>query len=120
MDYGSFSVFFALRGYLAKHQSKNWTFIAYGIWIFLLFLIQTIGIFDFGFRSGKLLMPMILLGITLLLFTGFSVLRKNNYSLRTNTWRDALALFISKHALLIYVVHILIFASGSFLLNYFG
>ena len=120
MDYGSLAIFFALWGYLAKHQYKNRAFIAYGVWIFLLFLIQTIGVFDFGFRSGKLLMPMLLIGTVLLLFSSFSLLRKNNYPLRTHPWRDTLVLFISKQALLIYVLHILIFASGSFLLNRFG
>ena len=105
LDYGALGFFFVLRGRLAKKwESWWWRGLPVLIWLF----VQNIQIFDFWVEKLDRMMSMVLWISYLGIFISFFALQKSNPSLLRKKWRNQLILWISRSALVIYGLHIIL------------
>lgn len=101
-DYGSFCLLFAFWGWMAK--KKTWKFF---FWIFFLIALfcSSIVVFHFSFFQTQILFI-----LYLFLFSLFYLLsKKGNFSLYSSSRvRNNIILFLSKHSLWLYWIHVVI------------
>lgn len=109
VDYWSFVVFFAFLGYFARHKKTN-LFLWYSVLLFIGFMIQTLLRFKFGLSDGNITQTGIFFLFFVFIYISFYKLKEKNFSIRLTPIRDKTMLWISKHALIIYVVHIVVFS----------
>lgn len=106
LDYGSLGFFFALRGMLAHQQSVSHFFLGgaamLGLWI------QNMLVFQFGYASGEWCWLRALWWGYVLLYLLLLLLTKSNLRLRCQSHWDICVVRISRNALLIYGLHILV------------
>lgn len=106
MQYGSLSILFWLWWYLARNYK---ILFPYWIAVFIAHFMMSMWVFHFGKIAGSSYMPATLWCFFVILYAVFYRISINNTALLTNSKRDAIALFISNHALWIFVIHILVF-----------
>lgn len=108
LDYGSFTLLFALWGRIAKKKSPNFL---WGIFILIALFCHSIFVFDFGFFQGNPFLIQILFVLYVWLFFLFYVLsQRGNFSLCSSWWGwNRVILFLSKHSLALYWIHIVVF-----------
>lgn len=105
LDYGALGFFFVLRGRLAKKwESWWWRGFPILIWLF----IQNIQVFDFWVSKWEWMMSIVLWIAYLSVFLSFFALQKITSPLLWKKWWNKSILWISRSALVIYGVHILI------------
>lgn len=102
MEYGSLSILFWLRWYLARYHKSLFI---YGIAVMVFHYTEMMWVFHFWWATMQLALGAFLVALYFVFFR----LSKGNSSMRLITIRDAIILFISKHALGIYAIHILLF-----------
>lgn len=105
LDYGALGFFFVLRGRLAK-KWKSWWWRGFPILIWL--FIQNIQVFDFWVEKEECTLILFLWTAYLGIFVSFFTLQKSNSSLLWKKRWNQLILWISRSALVIYGVHIMV------------
>lgn len=108
LDYWALGFFFVLRGWIAKKHSK---WFRRGTLLLLWLFIQNIQIFDFWWSQGKLWWIEGLTVAYVWILGLFCKLKQENSSLISKiSWWNCGILWLSKQALLLYGVHIVILA----------
>ena len=106
IQYGAISIVFWLWWYIAKYHKSIFP---YGILVLIAHFMMSMWVFPFGKIAGSNYMPTTLWCFFMILYAVFYRISRNNTPLVTNSKRDAIALFISNHALSIFAIHILVF-----------
>ena len=104
IDYWSLSFFFALWWRIAKYHCKYFHF-----WILpmILAISKNIWIFDFWFKQWNYTYLYIICSLYFFFYFIFFILSKENISMKIEKkWRNSFILFISKHCLALYCIHI--------------
>lgn len=107
IDYGMLPILFVIFWYLVKNKNK----FAPIYWIIpmTLLLLQNILVFKFDVKLRPI--SIIILAIMFIsMIILFISIWKNNLTLRTKWFIDNIILFISKKAIYIYIIHIIIFS----------
>lgn len=107
IDYGMLPILFVIFWYLVKNKNKFASI--YWIIPMTLLLLQNILVFKFDVRLG-LISVVILTIMFISMMILFISIWKNNITLRTKPFVDNIILFISKKAIHIYIIHIIMFS----------
>jgi hypothetical protein len=105
LSYGTLPIIFAIWWYLARFYKEY-----FSIWIFffVLLFINSILIFGFWYFEGNYFLPYVLAVFFWCLYCLFSLLKDENTPLHLGNLFDKTILWISKNALHIYGIHIII------------